>query len=173
MIIVKFGICFALFLSKFAHCGQTTTALLQMLAHVIFHQPIFFCRFLGSEDPNTFFSRAQRSRMVYEILATTPFGKEKKGEVGIERMVDEGAYSAAFPLHDVSFFFFTQCGKKSRNISRFLLFSFCKKWYFSSLGMIDKTFQLVRGVFSFHVEMFFLLSEPKASLVIKRSKHEI
>ena len=40
--------------------------------------------------------------MVYEILATTPFGKEKKGEVGIERMVDEGAYSGAFPLHDVS-----------------------------------------------------------------------
>ena len=62
----------------------------------------FFCRFLGSGDPNTFFSRAQRSRMVYEILATTPFGKEKKGEVGIERMVDEGAYSGAFPLHDVS-----------------------------------------------------------------------
>ena len=60
------------------------------------------CRFLGSGDPNTFFSRAQRSRMVYEILATTPFGKEKKGEVGIERMVEEGAYSAAFPLHDVS-----------------------------------------------------------------------
>ena len=65
-----------------------------------------FCRFLGSGDPNTFFSRAQRSRMVYEILATTPFGKEKKGEVGIERMVEEGAYSAAFPLHDVSLFVF-------------------------------------------------------------------
>ena len=29
-------------------------------------------------------------------------GLEKKGEVGIERMVDEGAYSGAFPLHDVS-----------------------------------------------------------------------
>ena len=43
--------------------------------------------------------------MVYEILATTPFGKEKKGEVGIERMVEEGAYSAAFPLHDVRIFF--------------------------------------------------------------------
>jgi hypothetical protein len=40
--------------------------------------------------------------MVYEILATTPFGKEKKGEVGIERLVGEGAYTAAFPLHDVS-----------------------------------------------------------------------
>ena len=46
--------------------------------------------------------------MVYEILATTPFGKEKKGEVGIERMVEEGAYSAAFPLHDVSLFFTAQ-----------------------------------------------------------------
>ena len=40
--------------------------------------------------------------MVYEILATAPFGKEKKGEVGIERLVDEGVYNAAFPLHDVS-----------------------------------------------------------------------
>ena len=68
---------------------------------------IFHYRFLGSGDPNTFFSRAQRSRMVYEILATTPFGKEKKGEVGIERMVEEGAYSAAFPLHDVSAKFHT------------------------------------------------------------------
>ena len=40
--------------------------------------------------------------MVYEILATAAFGKEKKGEVGIERMVEEGVYNAAFPLHDVS-----------------------------------------------------------------------
>ena len=61
-----------------------------------------FHRFLGSEDLDSFFTRAQRSRMVYEILATTPFGKEKKGEVGIERLVGEGAYTAAFPLHDVS-----------------------------------------------------------------------
>ena len=61
-----------------------------------------FFRFLGSEEPESFFSRAQRSRMVYEILATAPFGKEKKGEVGIERLVEEGAYNAAFPLHDVS-----------------------------------------------------------------------
>ena len=26
---------------------------------------------------------------------------EKKGKVGIKRMVDEGAYRSAFPLHDV------------------------------------------------------------------------
>ena len=63
---------------------------------------LFSFRFLGSDEPDSFFSRAQRSRMVWEILATAPFGKEKKGEVGVERLVDEGAYSAAFPLHDVS-----------------------------------------------------------------------
>ena len=62
----------------------------------------YFSRFLGSDDPNAFFSRAQRSRMLWEILATAPFGKEKKGEVGVERLVNDGAYSAAFPLHDVT-----------------------------------------------------------------------
>jgi len=56
-------------------------------------------KFIGIEDPDTFFSPAQRSRMVYELLATTPFGKEKKGEVGIDRLVNDGAYAAAFPLH--------------------------------------------------------------------------
>ena len=38
-------------------------------------------RFLGSDDITNFFSRAQRSRIVFEILSTTPFGREKKGEV--------------------------------------------------------------------------------------------
>ena len=65
-----------------------------------------FCpsRFLGSEDITNFFSRAQRSRIVFEILCTTPFGREKKGEVGVRSLVDQGAFSAAFPLHDVSSF---------------------------------------------------------------------
>ena len=45
-------------------------------------------------------------------------------------------------------------------------------WYFSTMGVTNKTFQLVRSVFSFHVEMFFSLRVPKASLVIKRSKYE-
>jgi len=40
--------------------------------------------------------------LLLQVLATAPFGKEKKGEVGVERLVKESAYSAAFPLHDVS-----------------------------------------------------------------------
>ena len=46
------------------------------------------------------------------------------------------------------------------------------QWYFSSLGVTIKTLELARSIFSFHVEKLFLLGKPKASLVIKRSKHE-
>ncbi len=62
--------------------------------------------------------------MVYEILATTPFGKEKKGEVGIERMVEEGAYSAGFPLHDVSVALKKTCHATLYVQCTFLLFVF-------------------------------------------------
>lgn len=40
-------------------------------------------------------------RQVYEILAQTVYGKRKHAEVGIERLLNEGVYSAAFPLHEV------------------------------------------------------------------------
>ena len=29
------------------------------------------------------------------------FGREKKGEVGVDRLVEEGGFSAAYPLDDV------------------------------------------------------------------------
>lgn len=38
---------------------------------------------------------------VYEILARTVYGKRKRAEVGVDRLVNEGAYTAAFPLHEV------------------------------------------------------------------------
>ena len=59
-------------------------------------------RFLGSDDQDTYFTPTQRSRIVYEILATTPYGKKKRAEIGIERLLDEGIYKAGYPLHDVS-----------------------------------------------------------------------
>ena len=58
--------------------------------------------FLGSEDKQKFFSQSQRSRLVLEVLNTTTFGMEKKGEIGIERLINEGAFTAAYPLHDVN-----------------------------------------------------------------------
>ncbi|KAE8749817.1 hypothetical protein FOCC_FOCC003555 [Frankliniella occidentalis] len=57
-------------------------------------------RFLGSDNQQTYFSSVQRSRVLYEILSTAMFGKKKKGEVGIDRLVEEGVFSTAFSLHD-------------------------------------------------------------------------
>ncbi|KAM4651231.1 anoctamin-7-like [Discoglossus pictus] len=60
-------------------------------------------RFLGSECHATYFTNTQRSRILYEILACTVYGKRKHAEVGVERMVKEGIYTAAFPLHEGPF----------------------------------------------------------------------
>jgi hypothetical protein len=59
-------------------------------------------RFLASENQDTFFATRDRQRVAYEILAKTPYGKKKRAEIGIDRLVEEEVYAAAFPLHDVS-----------------------------------------------------------------------
>nr|XP_028586804.1 anoctamin-7 [Podarcis muralis]XP_028586805.1 anoctamin-7 [Podarcis muralis] len=56
--------------------------------------------FLGSEHHDTFFNTTQRHRILYEILATTSYGNPKAGQVGIERLLNEEVFTAAFPLHD-------------------------------------------------------------------------
>ncbi|XP_074860238.1 anoctamin-7 isoform X2 [Carettochelys insculpta] len=56
--------------------------------------------FLGSNEQDTFFSSTQRHRILYEILATTPYGHPKQGQVGVDRLLSEGVFAAAFPLHE-------------------------------------------------------------------------
>ncbi|XP_044208094.1 anoctamin-7 isoform X1 [Thunnus albacares] len=60
-------------------------------------------RFLGCDNHETYFTNTQRHRVVYEILARTVYGKRKRAEVGVDRLVNEGAYTAAFPLHEGPF----------------------------------------------------------------------
>ncbi|BFZ23683.1 hypothetical protein BsWGS_26722 [Bradybaena similaris] len=57
-------------------------------------------RFLGSDNHNDFFEDTQRHRILWEILTTTTYGKKKRAEVGIERLMDESGFVASFPLHD-------------------------------------------------------------------------
>ncbi|XP_021350261.1 anoctamin-5-like isoform X5 [Mizuhopecten yessoensis] len=56
------------------------------------------------KDKNSFFTNAQRSRMVHEILVRTVFDREDndkgKHRFGITKMTSSGIYAAAFPLHD-------------------------------------------------------------------------
>jgi hypothetical protein len=58
-------------------------------------------RFVGHEQPETFFSQADRSRMVYNLLCRARYDITDEMCYGIERLVQEGAYNAAYPLHDV------------------------------------------------------------------------
>ncbi|XP_039359993.1 anoctamin-7-like [Mauremys reevesii] len=57
-------------------------------------------KFLGSDSRDSYFSNTQRHRIVYEILARTIYGKRKRAEIGINRLLDERVYGAAFPLHE-------------------------------------------------------------------------
>ncbi|KAL6036764.1 hypothetical protein STEG23_014998 [Scotinomys teguina] len=56
--------------------------------------------FLGSDNQDTFFSSTKRHQIVFEILAKTQYGHEKKGFFGIDQLLAEGVFNAAFPLHD-------------------------------------------------------------------------
>lgn len=45
----------------------------------------------------------QCSFQAYEILTRTVYGKRKSAQVGVDRLLNEGVYTAAFPLHEVRF----------------------------------------------------------------------
>ena len=54
----------------------------------------------------TFFTSAQRSQIVWQILMRTRYAdasSEDRSKVGINRLLNNGAYLAAFPLHDGSY----------------------------------------------------------------------
>lgn len=59
-------------------------------------------RFLGGDDQLNFFQVRDRHAILHEILASTTYGKKRRAEVGIERLLEEEVYSGAYPLHDVS-----------------------------------------------------------------------
>ncbi|NXQ94870.1 ANO7 protein, partial [Sagittarius serpentarius] len=56
--------------------------------------------FLGSDEQDTFFSTTQRHQILYEILATTQYGYSREREVGVDRLLSENVFTAAFPLHE-------------------------------------------------------------------------
>jgi anoctamin-4 len=59
--------------------------------------------FVNHDQPEIFFPRAERSRMVYDLLIRTRYDRSESREkfrFGIERLVKNGTYTAAYPLHD-------------------------------------------------------------------------
>ncbi|NXG93037.1 ANO7 protein, partial [Stercorarius parasiticus] len=56
--------------------------------------------FLGSDEQDTFFSTTQRHQILYKILATTQYGHSRDREVGVDQLLSENVFTAAFPLHE-------------------------------------------------------------------------
>ncbi|XP_077999893.1 anoctamin-4-like isoform X2 [Glandiceps talaboti] len=56
--------------------------------------------FLGIQNKDTFFTPSERSRIVYEILERCRYDTDKPNKFGIDILLSNGTYTAAFPLHD-------------------------------------------------------------------------
>ncbi|KAL3228035.1 hypothetical protein MRX96_003966 [Rhipicephalus microplus] len=55
-------------------------------------------RFLGSDNQDEYFTVTQRVCVAYEILQTARYGARRKAQIGIDRLIEEGVYAAAFPF---------------------------------------------------------------------------
>ncbi|XP_054839763.1 anoctamin-7 [Eublepharis macularius] len=84
--------------------------------------------FLGSNHHDTFFSSTQRHRILYEILATTSYGDPKEGHVGVERLLSEEVFTAAFPLHDGPFKMPSEKLPSNEMNQRQILFHYWAQW---------------------------------------------
>ncbi|MCP9261621.1 Anoctamin [Dirofilaria immitis] len=58
--------------------------------------------YVGHENPDTFFDDSERSRLVYDLLIRTRYDTydAEKYRVGIQRLIKNGTYTSAFPLHE-------------------------------------------------------------------------
>uniref|UniRef100_A0AAQ4RQT3 Anoctamin n=1 Tax=Gasterosteus aculeatus aculeatus TaxID=481459 RepID=A0AAQ4RQT3_GASAC len=97
-------------------------------------------------DKDTFFPPSTRNRIVYYILARCPYYKEglkERDKTGIKRLLSNGTYTAAFPLHDRARN--AECESERFNLyqhwARFLIFykeqplNLIRKYYGEKIGI--------------------------------------
>ncbi|KAM8876506.1 LOW QUALITY PROTEIN: anoctamin-5-like [Synchiropus picturatus] len=102
-------------------------------------------------DKSTFFPPSTRNRIVFYILARCPYykeGRKDKDKTGIKRLLSNGTYTAAFPLHDCRYWKRARdAGSESerfklyKNWARFLCFykeqplNLIRKYYGEKIGI--------------------------------------
>ncbi|XP_067297081.1 anoctamin-5b isoform X4 [Pseudorasbora parva] len=103
------------------------------------------------DDKDTFFPPSTRNRIVYYILTRCPYYKEdrkEKDKTGIKRLLNNGTYTSAYPLHDCRYWKKAQdmqCESERyhlyRHWARFLCFykeqplNLIKKYYGEKIGI--------------------------------------
>ncbi|KAK2920126.1 anoctamin-5b isoform X2 [Channa argus] len=116
-------------------------------------------------DKDTFFPPSTRNRIVFYILARCPYykaGRKDKDKTGIKRLLSNGTYTAAFPLHDCRYWKRAknaECESERYNLykhwARFLCF-----YKEQPLNLIRKYYGEKIGIYfawlGFYTEMLFV-----------------
>ncbi|XP_061422730.1 anoctamin-4 [Lethenteron reissneri] len=102
-------------------------------------------------DKSTFFSNAQRSRIVHHVLQRTKY-EEGKCKIGLNRMLNNGTYEAAFPLHEGSYKSNNPIVTHGADNHRHLLY---ERWACWSMWYKYQPLDLIRRYFGEKIGLYF------------------
>ncbi|XP_043084032.1 anoctamin-5 isoform X6 [Puntigrus tetrazona] len=126
--------------------------------HVMQPEPDYFTAtfdksktdFFLIEDKETFFPPSTRNRIVYYILSRCPYNKEDKDKKGIKRLLNNGTYAAAFPLHDCRYW--TRSPDTNCDSERYSLY---KYWARFSRFYKEQPLNLIRKYYGEKIGIYF------------------
>ncbi|XP_048014245.1 anoctamin-5 isoform X3 [Megalobrama amblycephala] len=126
--------------------------------HVMHPEPDYFTYtfdkskidFFLIEDKETFFPPSTRNRIVYYLLSRIPYSKEDKDKKGIKRLLNNGTYTAAFPLHDCRYW--TRSRDANCESERYSLY---KHWARFSRFYKEQPLNLIRKYYGEKIGIYF------------------
>ncbi|KAK9952650.1 hypothetical protein ABG768_018467 [Culter alburnus] len=126
--------------------------------HVMHPEPDYFTYtfdksktdFFLIEDKETFFPPSTRNRVVYYLLSRIPYSKEDKDKKGIKRLLNNGTYTAAFPLHDCRYW--TRSRDANCESERYSLY---KHWARFSRFYKEQPLNLIRKYYGEKIGIYF------------------
>uniref|UniRef100_T1JP27 Anoctamin n=1 Tax=Strigamia maritima TaxID=126957 RepID=T1JP27_STRMM len=80
--------------------------------------------YLWSDRKANFFTASQRIRIINEILLLCHYGRMRRAEVGIERLLEQEVFQAAYPLHDGNW----KESNEENNNMRYILYHYWARW---------------------------------------------
>ncbi|XP_062845579.1 anoctamin-5b isoform X1 [Trichomycterus rosablanca] len=107
--------------------------------------------FFHIENRETFFPPSTRNRIVYYILTRCPYYKQDhidKEKTGIKRLLNNGTYTSAYPLHDCRYWKKTSDGQ----CERFCLYNY---WASFSSFYKEQPLNLIRKYYGEKISIYF------------------
>ncbi|KAL6461559.1 hypothetical protein MHYP_G00297030 [Metynnis hypsauchen] len=105
------------------------------------------------KDKETFFPPSTRNRIVYYILTRCPYYKEdrkEKDKTGIKRLLSNGTYTSAYPLHDCRYW--NKAKEKQSESERYHLY---KHWARFLCFYKEQPLNLIRKYYGEKIGIYF------------------